>query len=203
MTSAEATRLFYAHVWPIRSLVLRTARFLSGNSAEADDLAQEALLKAFRAMASFDQTTNAKAWVVTILRNTHIDRLRSNTRWAGHVRFDATNADFVDSRPDCSPTPDSHDPAALLEQFSDAQIIAELQLLPDEIRWTLLLVDVEQMAYEDAAQILGVPAGTVKSRVHRGRHMLRERLLAPGMAPRPPILPAHSGPDGGFHDLER
>jgi RNA polymerase sigma-70 factor, ECF subfamily len=202
MTSAEATRRFYTHIWPLRAMVLRTARFLGGNASEADDLAQEALLKAFRAMDTFDETTNAKAWLVTILRNTHIDRLRHNARWAGQVSFDETAADFADSRPTQAPTADIHDPAALLEQFSDAQIIAQLQLLPEDIRWTLLLVDVEQMAYENAATILGVPAGTVKSRVHRGRQILRERLLAPPNTPTPPMPPARRTPDGGSHDRE-
>jgi len=176
MTPEEATRRFYSHVWPCRATVLRTARFLCGNVADAEDLAQETLLKAFRAMESFDMTTNPQHWLSTILRNTRIDRLRANSRSSAHVPLDDLAADPVDtSHPAASLDP--HDPAALLEAFSDARMIDELQELPEDIRWTLLLVDVEQMTYEDASVILDVPPGTVKSRVHRGRQMLRVRLL--------------------------
>jgi RNA polymerase sigma-70 factor (ECF subfamily) len=69
------------------------------------------------------------------------------------------------------------DPHALLQRFSDRHMIQALQCLPEEIRWTLLLVDVEGIDHAEAAAILGVPVGTVKSRAHRGRRMLREALL--------------------------
>src|SRR4051812_585052 len=85
MTQDEATRLFYKHVWPLRAVVLRTARYLTRDSAEADDLAQETLLKAYRSIATFDVSTQASAWLTAILRNTRIDRLRATKREAGDV----------------------------------------------------------------------------------------------------------------------
>lgn len=69
------------------------------------------------------------------------------------------------------------DAAALLEQFADVEVIKALQALPEEMRWTLLLVDVEGLDFATAAEILNVPVGTVKSRAHRGRAMLKEKLL--------------------------
>src|SRR5881394_3615219 len=80
MTHEDATTLFYRHVWPHRAMVRRTAGFLAGgggNHAAAEDLAQETLVKAFKSMAQFDVTSNAKAWISTILRNTWIDYLRA------------------------------------------------------------------------------------------------------------------------------
>ena len=176
MTHEEATRRFYAHLWPHRAMVLRTATFLCRSATEADDLAQETMLKGFKAIESFDVSTSASAWLATILRHTHIDRLRSGARSAKDVALEALDVDPEDLR---SPeaVADVQNAEAMLEAFSDARVISALKELPEEIRWTLLLVDVEQMGQEEAAVVLGVPTGTVKSRVHRGRRMLKDALL--------------------------
>jgi len=157
-------------------MVLRTAGFLAGNHAAAEDLAQETLVKAFKSMAQFDVTSNAKAWLSAILRNTWIDNLRAAGKRTA-LSLDDSAIDIPETRlPET--TPNVADPAALLEQFSDAQMITALRTLPEEIRWTLMLVDVESLDHAQAAQILNIPEGTVKSRAHRGRQMLRERLTS-------------------------
>jgi RNA polymerase sigma-70 factor (ECF subfamily) len=175
---------FDALVWPHAATVLRTARFLCADPAEADDVAQETLVKAFRALDSFQSGTDVRAWLMTILRNTRIDRLRSRASRRHDVSLDAMPfepAGREDRGGGGGPSADEHpawdDPRALLQQFSDGHVIRALQGLPEEIRWTLLLVDVEGMDHADAAPILGIPVGTVKSRAHRGRAMLREALL--------------------------
>ena len=180
MTHDDATRLFYDLVWPHRAMVLRTAQFLARNLTEAEDLAQETLVKAFRSIAHYDLATKAdgaKAWLSTILRNTWIDHLRSAGRHEKALSVEDQEIDVPDVRLSEN-LPDTANPAALLEQFSDADLIAALHTLPAEIRWTLLLVDVESMEHAQAAQILQIPEGTVKSRAHRGRRMLREHLLS-------------------------
>ena len=183
MTNEEATRRFYEVAWPLREDVLRTARILVGNVAEAEDLAQDTLLKAFRFLDRFepgtDRRASARAWLLAILRNTRIDRLRAAASSVGQVSLDAL------AREPAAPAQSvavaagegESDPAAILSAFGDAEIIAALQDLPEEIRWTLLLVDVEQIDQKEAAAVLEVPVGTVKSRLHRGRAMLREALL--------------------------
>ncbi len=176
MNPEEAKRLFYRHVWPLRTLVLRTARYLTRDAAEAEDLAQETLLKAYRSIATFDVSTQATAWLTAILRNTRIDRARSNRRESGDVRFDSVAHNAQDSS-DSTPSVDLADVAALLDRLSDEQIVEAMRDLPDDIRWTLLLVNVEQLDHAQAAAIMGVPVGTVKSRAHRGRQMLRDKLL--------------------------
>lgn len=179
-TDEGATRRFYDLIWPLRADVLRIARILTGQEAEAEDLAQETLLKAFRFIDQFKEGTDARAWLMTILRNTRIDRLRSASSSAGQVSLEslaqepahapATTGAATAGNPE-------HDPAIMLDAFGDAEIIAALQTLPEEIRWTLLLVDVEQLDQKEAADVSDVPVGTVKSRLHRGRSMLREMLL--------------------------
>jgi RNA polymerase sigma-70 factor, ECF subfamily len=175
MTEQEASQQFYAHVWPHRALVLRTARFLTHNAGEAEDLAQETLMRAFRKIDQLDVSGNPKGWLTSILRHVRIDQTR--------VRANALleNAATLDSLAIPAPVetkePDPGDLAALLEELSDQRLIEALYAVPEDIRWALLLIDVEQMAYEEAAKVMDVPPGTVKSRIHRGRQMLRDRLL--------------------------
>lgn len=176
MRPKQATKQFYDLVWPYRSDVLRVARFLCRDAWVADDLAQETMLKAFRALDQTDVAqSNLKSWLLTILRNSWKDRLRA-TR--AELSLEAI-AEELESGP---PTEEENDdfwtsPQELIEAFSDQQIIDALKALPDEIRWTLLLVDVEGLGVQEAARILQVPDGTIKSRAHRGRGMLRQTLL--------------------------
>lgn len=159
-------------------MVLRAAQIQTHNTAEADDLAQETLMKAFKAIATFQPGTSAKAWLMKILRNTWIDRHRTADGSAKHLSLDqtfaeppaASNAEELD----CSAWTN---PERMLAEFSDAEVIEALSNISEELRWTLLLVDVEQLDQKDAAEILGVPVGTVKSRVHRGHAALRQALL--------------------------
>lgn len=141
---------------------------------EAEDLAQETLLKAFGALDQFVPGTNMPAWLARILRNTRIDRLRSAQGSAGNVSLDALALDVADE-PD--ETEQWDNPAEVLNAFGDEEIIEALKALPEEIRWTLLLVDVQGLALQEAATVLEIPVGTVKSRVFRGRRMLKEALL--------------------------
>lgn len=170
-----STERFYALVWPQLPFLARMARILDHNASDADDLVQETMLKAYRSLDSFRADTNIKAWLVAILRNARNDRLRASQREAKNVRLEvAAESVAVD---DAGSEADWENPEGLLEAFSDPDIIDALRKLPEEIRWTLLLVDVEGMDHQDAASVLEVPIGTIKSRTHRGRVMLRETLL--------------------------
>jgi len=191
MTHEDATRLFNSHVWPQRAMVLRTAEFLTRRHADAEDLAQETLVKAFKSMAQFDPGTNVRAWLSTILRNTWIDRMRASGRQS-MLSLDAIDLDVMDtSAPTHRPAgAEIAQPDVVMEEFSDAEMIEALKTLPEEIRWTLLLVDVEAIDHSQAAVILNIPEGTVKSRAHRGRRMLRDYLTAPR-----PLAAASTGKD--------
>jgi RNA polymerase sigma-70 factor, ECF subfamily len=182
-SSKSDAQRFHALIWPHRAAALRTARILTRNDNDADDLAQDALLKAFAGIASLKEGTNPRAWLMTILRHAHVDRLRAakpvavSLEQLVHDPVDETNEET--SAPPADADEFWQNPDAAMERFADADLVRGLQSLPDEIRWTLLLVDVEQLDDQDAAGILGVPTGTIKSRLHRGRKMLREKLRSP------------------------
>lgn len=167
-------------MWPLRDKVLRTALMLCERNAEAEDLAQETLMKAFKALNQFDESTgSAHSWLMAILRNARVDRLRSTARSKHEISIELSKLDLpaaVEKTADHSHIWD--DPEKLLDTFSNQEVIKALQALPEEIRWTLLLVDVEQLDYETAAEIMGIPIGTAKSRAHRGRAMLKEFFQA-------------------------
>lgn len=159
--------------------MLRTATYLMRDPFVAEELAQETMLKAFRAIDRFESGTDARAWLLSILRNKRKDYLRSIIGereqlslelLAGHPG--AAERDHEEGVDHCG----ALDASSLLEQFEDAEVIDVLKQLPEEIRWTLLLIDVEKLEQEDAAKVLDVPVGTVKSRAHRGRQMLRTKL---------------------------
>src|SRR5437764_14162918 len=174
MSSSDATDRLYRELWPHRAAVLRVARMLTHDDADADDLAQDAMMRAYRGIDGLAPDSNAKAWLMTILRNTHTDHLRS--RHAGEISLDALDVDPPDQQPD-EDVAAWGDPRETLAEFSDEQMIHALKALPREICWTLLLVDVQGMDDREAGEVLGVPTGTVKSRLHRGRRMLRESLM--------------------------
>lgn len=176
LTRKIASERFYTHVWPYRAAVLRAARIVCRNDSDADDLAQDVLLKAFSGIETFQIGSSPHAWLMRILRNARIDRIRSTKKVAGQVSIEAAELDVPDTSLPAS-TPEWEHPEELLNAFSDAQIIDALQHLPEEIRMTLLLVEIEGMDHTDAASILDVPVGTIKSRSHRGRSMLRDALL--------------------------
>ena len=101
------------------------------------------------------------------------------------VRLDEVEHQIPDQRQNVSMAGEAAiEPRQILERFSDQQMIDALKQLPEEFRWAVLLVDVEGMDHADAADLVGVPIGTIKSRAHRGRAMLRTLLLQPEPAPR-------------------
>ncbi len=160
-------------------VVLRAARHLVRNRAEADDIAQETMIKAFKGINGFRTGTDMRAWLMTILRNTWIDHVRSSAAAASTVSIEQLGVEVAEDSShrasDADPAWDN--PDDLMEGFSDCHVIDALHRLPEEIRWTLLLVEIEKMDHEAAAKVLGVPAGTVSSRAFRGRAMLRQELL--------------------------
>ncbi|NOG53135.1 MAG: sigma-70 family RNA polymerase sigma factor [Planctomycetes bacterium] len=177
VTQAQARR-FRQLAWPMLPLVVRTAQCLTRQADRAEDLAQETMIKAMRAIDTFQDGTDMKAWLLTILRRVHIDHLRSQRNRPAQVSL--SRIELSDDSDDARGEFDEHweHPEELMSRFQNEQVIEALHSLPDAIRWTLLLVDVEQLDVSSAAAVLEVPDGTIKSRAHRGRAMLRDRLYA-------------------------
>jgi len=154
--------------------VRRSLRRHGVQRGDADDLAQDTLMKAFSSLDRFEAGSNAKAWLMTILRHTHIDRVRA--RSSSEVSLDSLEVEIPDSHPAEQNLDAWQNADQALQEFGDAEIITALKALPHDICWTMLLVDVEGLDDQEAAEVLKIPTGTVKSRLHRGRRMLRESL---------------------------
>jgi len=176
--TAEQAAGFKRLAAPHLAVLLRTSMYLTHHDQLAEDLVQETMMKAMRAIDSFQEGTDIKAWLMTILGCTHIDIVRSNKLHAHTVSIEQTEIELADPRQDDGGKYDDrwNEPAALLERFGDREVIEALHWLPEEIRRTFLLMDVEQMDHSAAATILKVPVGTIKSGAHFGRAMLRDRL---------------------------
>lgn len=191
---------FYDVVWPLMATVLRAATYLTECSADADDLAQETMLKAFKALDRLQPGSNVKAWLLAILRNAHVDGFRAR----GQKETSLEQLEYEPAEPTpWEPRQDIdiwRNPESVLNELSDQTIIDALRRLPKEIRWTLLLSDIEGLEEADAAAILAVPVGTIKSRLHRGRKILRQLLTPLARARRMaiptdrPVAPACSLP---------
>ncbi len=154
--------------------VYRAAVALCGNRQDAEDLVQATFVKALERFDLFEAGTNCKAWLLQILRNTWIDRLRRQkfTEQALPIA-----EELIAEAPHRDETVWSN-AQDLLENFSDQQVIKALSQLPDEQRLTLFLIDVEQFSQEQVAEITDVAVGTVKSRTSRARTALKKKLIS-------------------------
>lgn len=164
---------FERHVLPEVELLLRVAMSLTRNTADAEDLVQDTLVRAYRSIDRFDGA-HPRSWLLTILRNTHINRNRR--RRPELLREPETQNLVVASASDA--------PDAGVDLMFDAVIAHALQALPEVFREIVEMVDINGLSYGEAAEALGVPIGTVMSRLHRGRARIRERLAGSGLAPR-------------------
>ncbi|MFQ5679020.1 MAG: sigma-70 family RNA polymerase sigma factor [Gemmatimonadota bacterium] len=148
-------------------------RLTGGNEARAEDLVQEAVLKAYRAWDDFELGTNCRAWLMTILRNTFINEFRRAQRRPSAVDYDdvAERSIFETLR--------EEDPEGqFFQRIIDDEVIRAIDELPDEFRITVVLSDLEGLSYQEISEIMEIPVGTVKSRLFRARKRLQERLYA-------------------------
>ena len=149
----------------------RVALRLTGNAAEADDLVQETMLKAYRAWHQFERGTNAKGWLLTILRHAFINEYRRRTRHPETVDIDAIEPFSVFQE-----VQDDDPQGTFFDRIVDDEVLRAIDTLPEQFRETVVLSDVEGMSYEEIARVLDVPVGTVKSRLFRARRLLQRKL---------------------------
>ena len=156
----------------------RTALRLSRDRSDAEDLVQDTYLKAFRAADRFEAGTNLRAWLFTILHNTARNRFRDRAR--DNVAIDSELVDrAADAPPPGSSTSELDTPETrLLRDTLAPDLQAAIDALPPQFREAVWLRDVEEFSYAEIAGMVGIPIGTVMSRISRGRHLLFERLHA-------------------------
>ena len=168
---------FERFVLPEIDLLLRVARSLTRNAAEAEDLVQDTLLRAYRGIDGFDGSY-PRAWLLTILRNTHINRNRR--RRPELLRDPDTQLERLAQSPEDD---DASRPDRFVDLEFDADLDVALDSLTEPFREVIELVDMDGLAYAEAAEALGIPVGTVMSRLHRARRKIREHLRRTGAAP--------------------
>ena len=153
--------------------VYRVARRLVGSREEAEDLMQETYARAFRSWRSYTPGTNLRAWLLRILTNLNIDRGRRRQR-APEMQPLEEGDYFLYNRLEADGGSD--DEARIVERLSQDEIVHALAEVPHDFRDVIVLVDIGDFSYADAAQILDIPMGTVMSRLHRGRRILKKNL---------------------------
>jgi RNA polymerase sigma-70 factor (ECF subfamily) len=154
--------------------VYRVARHLASSREDADELMQETYARAFRSWRSFTPGTNMRAWLLRILTNLNIDRGRRQQRAPQMTPLEANDYFLYDKLAENGDG--ISDEEQVVERLSQDDIVAALSAVPHDFRDVIVLVDLGDFSYADAAQILDIPVGTVMSRLHRGRRILKREL---------------------------
>ena len=166
---------FEADALPLLPGLYSAAYRLTRNSADAEDLVQETFLRAYRGFHQFEEGTNLKAWLYRILMNTFINEYRRRQRQPQTVSEDEVPDWYLYSKMAETGVEPSAE-TSVIEALPDEEVQEALSSLPDQFRMAVLLADVEGFSYKEIADIMGVPIGTVMSRLHRGRKALEKRL---------------------------
>jgi RNA polymerase sigma-70 factor (ECF subfamily) len=181
-TESEARRLaddarervrFEEEALDLADQVYRVARGLVGSKEEAEDLMQDTYARAFRSWRSFTPGTNLRAWLLRILTNLNIDRGRRVQRSPDMQSLEERDYYLYDR---LEATSGNTDEERVVERLSQDDIVDALSEVPHDFRDVVVLVDIGDFSYADAAQILDIPVGTVMSRLHRGRRILKKQL---------------------------
>ena len=182
-TKQDKKKRFETLFLPLMDSLYNLALRMTKNSKDAEDLVQEAYLKAFRFFDRFQQGTNARAWIMTILTNTFRTKYRKKQKEPSIVDFDTLENFFLVDEIKSHLQPGSKSQARgaeaiteVLKSYVSDDIIKALENIPEQFRLAVLLSDVERFNYQEIADIIGTNVGTVKSRIFRGRKLLQKQL---------------------------
>ena len=152
------------------NLVYRSALYMAQNENDAQDLVQETYLRAYRFFDKFEEGTNCKAWLLKILQNTFINTIRRKRKQSRVIHLSEMEDQGLELTSDANPEYE------VFGDLFDDEMTAAMNRLPVEYRTAILLADVKRLSYKEVADIVDCPIGTVMSRLHRGRKLLRESL---------------------------
>lgn len=171
LSPVEKKKIFDDEFLPHADSLYNFGYYLSSDEEQAKDLLQETFLRAYKYINYYEKGTNAKAWLLRILKNTFINEYRKKSKKPTHLSFeDYFTADeseetgFIDLREE------------VFDSLIGDEISRALNSLPVDYRLIILLCDIEGFKYEEIAKIIDVPIGTVRSRLHRARNMLKDKL---------------------------
>jgi RNA polymerase sigma-70 factor (ECF subfamily) len=170
---SDAWAAFESEVLPHAARLFRLAMWLERNRADAEDIVQDTMMQALRSFHRFQPGTNCRAWLITILQRVVSNRRRAKGR---SILVSDSDDRIAQTVPFVPPVP---------QTLTDETVLASLQRLPTAFQEVIILCDIEDLSYKEAAEALAIPIGTVMSRLHRGRAQLRTELAAvePVVAP--------------------
>lgn len=148
---------------------------LTADPNDAEDLVQDTIVKAYRFFSSYEKGTNAKAWLFRILKNSYINNYRKKSKKPQEVDYDEVATFYETIRAERTETSDLED--KMFRELIDDELTNALDNIPEDFRTVVLLCDVEDFTYEEIANMLDVPIGTIRSRLHRGRNLLKAELM--------------------------
>jgi RNA polymerase sigma-70 factor (ECF subfamily) len=181
---SESWSAFETEVLPHVDRLFRLAMWMEGNRTDAEDIVQDTMMQALRSFHRFRPGTNCRAWLITILQRVASNRRRSKRR---SIVVSDPDDRLAHTLPFVPPVP---------HRLTDETLLASLRRLPPAFQEVILLCDVEELSYKEAAEALTIPVGTVMSRLHRGRAQLRTELTAAqAVLPRQVDRYSRSGPE--------
>lgn len=175
MQEVQKQEDFQEEIIPHLDAMYNFALRLTSDPNDAEDLVQDTIVKAYRFFSSYEKGTNAKAWLFRILKNSYINNYRKKSKQPSQVDYDEVSSFYETIRADRTDTSDLED--RMFRELIDDDISNALEQLPEDFRTVVLLCDVEGFTYEEIANMLDVPIGTIRSRLHRGRNLLKAELL--------------------------
>lgn len=166
---------FDEEILPHMDALYNFALRLTTDPNDAEDLVQDTIVKAYRFFSSYEKGTNAKAWMFRILKNSFINNYRKTSKKPSQVDYDEVSSYYESIRAERTDTSDLE--SLMFREMMDDDLSNALARLPEDFRTVVLLCDVEGYTYEEIANMLDVPIGTIRSRLHRGRNLLKTELL--------------------------
>lgn len=167
-------RDFEKEAVPHMKILYNYALRMAGDQLEADDLVQDTYMRAFRFYHKFERGTNCKAWLFRIMKNCYINKYRKNKKEPSKVDYEDVQ-NFYDSIRDDVVDPNDLE-HKVFSNLLDDELMNALNSLQDDYKTVVILCDLEGLSYEEIAEFLDVPIGTIRSRLHRGRKILQKKL---------------------------
>ncbi len=169
---------FESGLLPFRDQLFKTALRMTRSTEETEDLLQETYLKAYQHYERFEEGTNLKAWLFRIMKNTYINWYRKRRLQPRHFEFDELQDGFETALAESGRILENDPEATLMHDEVDAEVRDAMVALPHDYKMAILLIDLQGLSYQETADLLGVPVGTVMSRLYRGRSKLERSLLS-------------------------
>lgn len=166
----ELYRDFEREAVPHMDALFNFALRMTGDSDDANDLVQETYMRAFRFFDKFERGTNAKAWLFRIMKNTYINAYRKSTKQPEKVDYEEVENFYENVK--ASSTDDAHLEKEIFDNLLDDEVSDAIRNLPEDFRTVVILADIENFSYEEIADFIDCPVGTVRSRLHRARKIL-------------------------------